>query len=236
MKSLKYVFKKKPLRRILFDHIPKCGGTSVWNFLRDNYPSKRTFHTNGLTPSKDVEAFKVMTMEQRSRYWLVGGHGAQNLVDDVDDGFYKITMFRDPVDRIVSLYHYILRKDNHQHHDYVKGKSLTFLEFLNDENIRGVHNYFSRRYLSLKTKPGEIPEVNKVYDHIRDTYQLIGFLDEIESFSNNLCQELGMTNGRIRHKNKTDKRPPITDLSDEEQEIIFEKNKRDIELFEKLRS
>ena len=63
-KEYLYAFTKKP-RRILFDHLPKCGGSTLNTYLEANYPKRKTFSTLGGTPRISVDAFQKLSQDTR---------------------------------------------------------------------------------------------------------------------------------------------------------------------------
>ena len=68
-------------RKILFDHLPKCGGSSLNVYLEAHYPKRKTFSTNGLNPTASVDDFKNLSQRKRHGYDLVKGHLAHNLLE-----------------------------------------------------------------------------------------------------------------------------------------------------------
>ncbi len=46
-------------QRVLFEHVPKCGGTTVTNYLISQYASKRIFSIDGNNPL-DVKKYELV--------------------------------------------------------------------------------------------------------------------------------------------------------------------------------
>ena len=98
-------FSKENPNKILFDHLPKCGGSSLNKYLEMHYPRRRTFSIDGYHPEVSVEKFKNLSKKNRHGYDLVKGHLAHELLDYVHPECLKVTVLREPVDRIISHYY-----------------------------------------------------------------------------------------------------------------------------------
>ena len=81
-------------------HLPKTGGTSLFNWLSESYSAK-----GGL--SLQVSDPHGYTLEHLSKYDLIGGHfNYQTALALPRHRKTLITCFRDPIDRLLSLYRY----------------------------------------------------------------------------------------------------------------------------------
>lgn len=117
-------------RRYLFIHIPKTGGTALTLALE-----RRAMKDDiivGDTPKARARAGRQKALQTRGRLWkhsaladLDGLVGAADL-----DGLFKLTLVRNPWDRLVSYYHW-LRKERFDHPAVALAQALTFSDFLN---------------------------------------------------------------------------------------------------------
>lgn len=81
-------------------HLPKTGGTSLFNWLAESYSAK-----GGV--SLQVNDLHGYTLEHLSKYDLIGGHfNYQTALALPRHRKTLITCFRNPVDRLLSLYRY----------------------------------------------------------------------------------------------------------------------------------
>jgi hypothetical protein len=84
-------------RKLFFMHIPKCGGVSISQWLRTLYDPHEIcpISKDGgwRTPSSGTAAYR-----------LFAGHFDINFVESVDPSGIKLTVIRDPIQRVVSLY------------------------------------------------------------------------------------------------------------------------------------
>ena len=108
--------------RLLFDHLPKCGGTGITHYLLQHYPGRLVFRTDSRHPLQSVDGFRSLPVSVRLGYQLIIGHEAHRLLDDVHGETNTLTVFRDPVDRIVSHFFYVRQdRDNYLHDRVVNG-------------------------------------------------------------------------------------------------------------------
>jgi len=81
-------------------HLPKTGGTSLFNWLAESYLSKGG-------ASLQVNDLHGYTLEHLSKYDFIGGHFNYQTALALPHHRKKlITCFRDPADRLLSLYRY----------------------------------------------------------------------------------------------------------------------------------
>lgn len=120
------------MQKMFFFHIPKCAGMSVWHALWDIYGFENVFQVGTQEQRDELD---LMTPEKRLAYGAIGGHGyLPGLSASAGDlsGYFKFVTFRNPVDRIVSEYHFIRNLPEHWWHETVCNMSL--LEFASHRN------------------------------------------------------------------------------------------------------
>lgn len=118
----------------LFFHVEKCGGTSLVNFFRNNYPLQACEAVSKSNRLQKTELKTILFCYPRIK--VLSGHNLHTDVIDwlLDAGFevYSFTLLRNPVERLISDYL----------HDHRKG---TFGGTLCDySSIAWKKNYISR--------------------------------------------------------------------------------------------
>ncbi len=86
-------------RRVVFLHIPKTGGTTLHRFLTSQ------FRQDEICPER-FNSLSLYPDEKLARYRLFSGHFDRTTVDRLPTPIAKITLLRNPRDRIISLYRF----------------------------------------------------------------------------------------------------------------------------------
>jgi hypothetical protein len=155
----------------VFFHIPKCGGTSMSDVLPNKEIVKNIQNTH-FTYFETKYAFDV------------------NGETDIFNKAKKFSIIRNPIERTISLYRYIMDKPNHPLHNKFINKDLTqfcyYLKNIGDSSI-----------LSCKAHLSD--ENGKVDDSIR-----IFKLEEINNHLEELSDIIGTKVDKFPHVNKSE--------------------------------
>lgn len=124
-------------RRVFFMHVAKTGGISFAHLLRS------AFRPEEICPPPSGGGFWRHDPADVAHYRLFIGHFGSDFIDAVDGGGYKITIVRDPRQRVVSLYDFwrsippewseSLHEDDFDAPAFAR--SMSFSEFLETKNV-----------------------------------------------------------------------------------------------------
>lgn len=128
----------KPL---YFLSIPKTAGTTLYHILATYFPMDQ------VAPIQSLRKLIETPIRQIQRYRLIGGHYYYRVEPILGVKPVYITMFRNPVDRVISYYAHILRNPNHYAHHRVHNQTL--LEFTEDQENLPLYANAQVRYLGL---------------------------------------------------------------------------------------
>jgi hypothetical protein len=122
---------------IIFLHIGKTGGLSFRYVLRKQFPASRVFElkTRGPGPARmrreaTASYFATLPEEERLRPRLIVGHTTFGIHELIPRPSTYITLLREPVALVASLYHYIRRTPKHALYDEVARSGISFGEFV----------------------------------------------------------------------------------------------------------
>ena len=135
---------------IIFAHIPKSAGFSLNTIMKKQYGNERVLE---IDPSKPRKAYLgVATMPVWSALYLraISGHVVWGLHKWLPKSFIYITVLRDPVERVLSFYSYVLASPTHFLHKEMVDKNIDLENFLNwDKSNFEVSNLQSKLLASM---------------------------------------------------------------------------------------
>lgn len=96
---------------LIFIHIPKTGGTTVFSLLQKNNPLKKIRQIYTLAERR---AFRSLPEEKKEPCNLVSGHFPYGLHEDLPARSWQyLVMLREPAARVASFYFHVLRHPDH---------------------------------------------------------------------------------------------------------------------------
>jgi len=239
IKELLYSLSASRPRKILFDHLPKCGGTSLNVYLEAHYPRRKTFSINGINPTASVEYFKNLPQRKRHGYDLVKGHFAHELINYAHPECLRVTVLREPVDRIISHYYYAKRTQSHYLYSKIHSSKMSLEEYATSDLSGELRNWYTTHFSGLTVDAAELnPEesITNAVDVLINRYDIIGFLDNFSSFTENLRNQAGL---RYKYQNRkvnvTQARPALNDVPQSVITKIKKVNHLDIALYRKVK-
>ncbi len=225
--------------RILFDHLPRCGGTTLTCFLEQHYPPELVFRTNGWNPQQSVQRFRTLAQADRHRLRLITGHETHHLITDVHPDTLIVTLLRDPVERIASHYRHVLFDESHYLHREVTERRMTLEQYALSGLSNELFNWYTMHFSGIPAEMLEkAPEsaVDAAAERISDVYDLTGFLEDLPSFIEKLRIMAGLhgafPNDRLNETGRDDSAVLFTESI---RSRIAEHNLLDVMLFERLR-
>jgi hypothetical protein len=217
-------YRSSRARKLLFEHLPKCGGTTLRDCLKRYYPYRKRYPTdrNG---DESIRSFRELSESTRHGYDLVFGHNAHYLIGDAHPDCLKITVFREPVERVISHYYYTRDKHGISH-------SL-------DAYVRSAahRNWYVTHFAGMTADEADAAPkdaVEKAFNVIRDTYDLVGFLDQLDVFMDRLRMIAGFR-GSFEGQRLNVGRGKPDQVSHEERMQIEQANLLDAKLYRRLR-
>lgn len=188
-----------PEHVLAFVHVPKCGGTTVHDWLVERIAPSAMCPQRHRMPA-ELQPARLASLE---RYRVFSGHF--DVVDllHLPGPQHRFTVLREPIARIVSLYDF-WRAHTPEHieeHDLVgprAARSMTFDEFALADDPRIVHdldNTFVRTFTGLIRTGEPFADRRRALDEavaVVDSFDHVGHLDRLDGTFGWLRDVLGL--------------------------------------------
>lgn len=206
-------------QRVVFHHVPKCGGTSVGRALRKRYLLSQAT----VTPESSFRAFEAFTGRTDRQQMLVDVLDLREqmmlylMFEDVRcvslhvrfsktaherfaDRYKFVTVMREPVSRFIS--HYFWSYGKPDAHARIEEE---FAVFLDTERARRLGATYSEFYAGL-SKEDDITTPAAIAAAIANLrrFDVVGKIENLAEFESGLKRELGVRI-KIGHENKARK-------------------------------
>ena len=226
---------------VIFVHIPKTAGTTMWNILREQYDPITIFKCDDFIILRDFQYYVAFVhrlwarpTEQRERINVLGGH--------IPFGFHKFlcrpsayfTILRDPIERVVSDYYHLLRSPEHIFYREVTSKNMSLSDYVRS-GINQTLDNGQCRFLSGVLNAGygkctkEVLEVAKV--NLREQFHVVGLAERFDETLILLKRAFGWRAPYYDAVNVTEKRPRKHEIPEETLKVVEAYNELDFELY-----
>ena len=137
---------------VIFIHLPKTGGRTLAAALRYKYPSRTLFLDSLYEP---LERIEEIPLERRRAARAMTGHLHYGVHRHMPQRCDYITMLRDPVARVVSMYRFIRGNPKNWLHDEVVGSGMGLEEFVLRAPDPTAENLQTRLHLRARSRQGD---------------------------------------------------------------------------------
>jgi hypothetical protein len=210
--------------------MPKTGGTTLEEIIARRYEGGETFRFTGSAENED--AFRGLNDRARAGLDLMSGHTHFGVHEYIPSDCTYITMLRHPVDRIVSLYYYVLGEPDHYLHRHGFGDRHNLEDFVLRPITYEIDNLQTRL---LNPRPpmympaGGVTEAmfERAAVTLEEHFAVVGVTERFDDMLAVLRGVFGWQDLSYERRNVTRDRPRAEDLPGSTIEAIREANRFD---------
>lgn len=245
MHMTKFTKDKEPEKSVIFLHIPKAGGTTLNKIIKRQYRPDKIYIVRDSKNSHKrfqdcIDEIKVLPLAEREKIKVLRGHMGFGLHDFLPQPSVYLTLLRDPVERVISHYYFVLRTPHHYLHQKVTSEKMS-LEDCIYSGISPELDNGQTRLLSSTNGDVDLPipfghcneeMLERAKENLRKYFVGVGL---VESFDESLLlfkKLLNWNNIFYTKRNVTQNRPSQSNFSPETLQLIRKHNEFDLELYQ----
>lgn len=225
--------------RLVFVHIPKTAGTALMRVIEREYEGEPIFTFYGDTAAR-VELLRSMPLEQRRRLRVVAGHvgfGVGRLLPGRNG--YAV-LLRDPVDRIVSHYYYTRSQSRDPMHDRALDGVESLEDYVCSSAFAPLVNNGQTRLIGAASvaagSPADTEALAAAKAVLDRSDVVVGLQERFDESLLLFIEAFGWGLPAYRRVNVTPQRPSVAELPPGTVEVIRERNRLDVALYEYARA
>jgi hypothetical protein len=227
---------------LAFVHIPKTAGGTVKNMLGNAYPRTAVADTGNVFISEDRTASRLARPPGGWERWHQ--RGGKVTIGHVPYGLYRrhlpantryVTFLREPVDRVLSLYHRHLRLTGTPIDRRRQARGLVLVASLEEAfalHLPQISNVATRFLCGVPSLSGDLPAtaLDDAKNNLRE-FAFVGIQERFEESIVLLQRMLGLSRVAYLNRHVSATRPAAEDPSTDERALIVEHNRLDAELY-----
>ncbi len=214
---------------LIFLHIPKTGGMTLAAMIARQFPSRAVRRLNGSLAAAKA-AIAALSEDDRNEIRCIYGHVAFGLHECLPAPAVYVTLVRDPVERLVSIYYYACRRPEWGLHREIAENRLSLADFVVSEAANEFHDQQTRMLGGSDVWPCGGTELALAERNLSERFAVAAPLERFDEAAL-LCGRLfGWKDVRYARANVNRRRPALCKISRAVIEMIEKKNVLDREL------
>lgn len=231
--------RKLNYQRIVFHHIPKTAGTTIKAALSPLFPEGTEYKVgfNDWDTGSDRD-YIALSPQEKERYRFVHGHMPITLLESAPRDSFVFAFFRNPIDRVTSLYNYYVKTEGHKFNKIIQENGLSLRGFVEDGSCNQVDNGMVRILSRTDHVPfGQcVPEqLHVAIANLERYYSFIGLQERFNESMSILFKVIGATPRDCQSLNVTGRRALGYALDQQTRRSIEAYNQLDAAFFEYVR-
>lgn len=226
---------------IIFVHIPKTAGTTFHRIVERQYFPNCIFTIDGENISQSIETLKIKIERNNIDLKMLRGHMPFGLHRLFSQQISYLTILRNPIERIISHYYYVVNTKNHYLHKYVRRNQISLKNYVTKRISTEIDNGQTRTLSGLLSGVVNHKDIdygkcssamlNKAIKNLKKYFSIVGLTEKFDETLILTQKIYGWELPYYTIQKKTKFRPNINDISSGTLAAISEYNEYDIELY-----
>lgn len=231
--------------RVVFDHLPKTAGQAINAWLSESLGS-------GCITTNLIGNHQDLIRQYGGLYSVISAHTHFQNAEGLDPRYQYMTIFRDPVDRVVSWLYFVINNHDETQIPELRAATKIFLEsdgqFASKSSFDSEQNPYFKSFIDSISN-AYVEHFCRIYGHGNESddekianafaaiqqYDVVGIYTEMQLFLADVANLIGLTTPqKIARVNTTVRRPNVDKISPALRERIIELNQLDLQLFAKI--
>jgi len=221
---------------LIFLHIPKAAGTTMHKIIERQYAKSFVFTMDGAHVAESSDEIRAMSDDRKRRIKILKGHMAYGLHAYMPQPCRYFTVLRDPLERVISHYYYVIRTPEHYLYETVTSQKMTLEDYIDSGISQELSDGQTRM---LASQNGYLLEDEAISEnhlveakkHLDDNFELVGLAEQFDETLLLCRQAFGWKNVFYSRSNVTKKRPARETVTKDVAAMILSHNKYDSELY-----
>lgn len=227
-------------KTLVFHHIPKAGGTTLNAIIRQNCDPSRVYNIYDTQACHSWKEYCALSETEKSRLLGVVGHMPMGAHRELSQDAEYVTFFRDPSARVLSLYRYVFRKEDHYLYEQATKEQFSLARFLDVAPAVEVENGMVKALLFPEQQPEKAADeghLQLALENLETYFPVFGLTHEFDASVCLFAKYFGWKTPYYMVRNakpgkfvQSHPEPTAGEL-----ERLKEMNQLDIRLFEKVK-
>ncbi|MEM6612585.1 MAG: sulfotransferase family 2 domain-containing protein [Cyanobacteria bacterium P01_C01_bin.72] len=219
---------------IVFLHIPKAAGTTLKDILYRQYSTDEIYELDAKQFIQSQENFKQLDSTKKAKITILMGHMYFGLHEFINSPAAYITMLRNPIERVISYYHFVKKLPSHEDYELIKTNNISIQEYcqMGRQNMCNGQTRFLSGTSESETCNYDTLAVAK--QNLQHNFAVVGIQERFDESLLLLHQKLGWNKMPFYYRRNTNRSNSYSrlEISADALSIIRKHNELDLELYE----